>query len=379
MTTFLIFLSILLVLFIFYQVGNISDITAEIRGEEATQQSSNYWNARIGVVFMVLFLLYCVWSAYDMRNWMLGYGPHESASEHGNSLDTMFNVTLFFTGIVFVITHILLFWYAFKFQGKKGRLAKFISHDNKLEMIWTGVPAVVMTFLVMGGLKAWNNVMADVGSDENAIEIEATGYEFAWTIRYPGEDGKLGTKNYKLISGTNDIGQDWTDSKNYDDFKPDEIVLPVGKKVRVRITARDVLHNFYLPHFRVKMDAVPGIPTYFVFTPKITTEEYRNNLKKAPEYNEPTDPNDPNSKLKWETFEYELACAELCGKGHFSMRRVVKIVSEAEYKEWLKKQKSYYMSSIRNTEDDPNKGVKLALDPVEVKADTTTTIKKESL
>ena len=85
--------------------------------------------------------------------------------------------------------------------------------------------------------------------------------KFLWTLRYPGDDGVLGEKNFRLITGANNLGQDWNDKKNLDDFKPADLVLPVGKKVRVRITAKDVLHNFYLPHFRVKMDAIPGLPT----------------------------------------------------------------------------------------------------------------------
>ncbi|MBL7792051.1 MAG: OmpA family protein, partial [Saprospiraceae bacterium] len=101
------------------------------------------------------------------------------------------------------------------------------------------------------------------------------------------------------------------------------------------------------------MDAVPGMPTYFVFTPEMTTEEYRQKLRDYKEYQLP-DPNDPE-KMLWETFNYELACAELCGSGHFSMRRVVRIVEEAEYKAWLAQQQSYYLSSIRGTADDPNK------------------------
>ena len=282
---------------------------------------------------------------------MLGYGPHLPASEHGSILDKMFNVTLFFTGIVFVITHILLFYFGWKYSAKKGRKALFIPHDNKLEIIWTAIPAVVMTCLVVGGLDAWNEVMADVSDDDKYLEIEATGFQFGWNLRYPGADGLIGEKNYKLISSENPLGQNWKDEKNLDDFLATELVLPVGQKVRVRITAQDVLHNFYLPHFRVKMDAIPGMPTYFVFTPSKTTEEYRQELKKYAEYNVP-DPADP-LKMLWETFEYELACAELCGRGHYSMKRPVKIVSQEEYDTWLASQSSYYLSNIRFKESDP--------------------------
>jgi cytochrome c oxidase subunit 2 len=167
------------------------------------------------------------------------------------------------------------------------------------------------------------------------------------------------------MQGTPDLGQDWKDEKNLDDTHPAEIVLPVNKQVRVRITARDVLHNFYLPHFRLKMDAVPGMPTYFVFTPTKTTEEYRQELANYEEYQVPSDPNDPESDPLWKTFEYELACAELCGSGHYSMRRVVKIVSEDEYNDWLSQQQSYYMTSIRGSENDPWAGKALPIDGLE--------------
>ena len=165
----------------------------------------------------------------------------------------------------------------------------------------------------------------------------------------------MGATNYKLIDGTNPLGQDWNDIENLDDFHPSEIVLPVGKKVRVRITARDVLHNFYLPHFRVKMDAVPGMPTYFVFTPTKTTDEFRQQLKAFPEYQGPADETDPEGPRMWEAFDYELACAELCGRSHYAMRLPVKVVSEGEFNEWASNQPSFYASTIQGTDNDPLK------------------------
>lgn len=351
MTILLVIISIILIAVIIVQIGKVTELAAKIRGEEEMQYEVNRSQGGYMILFLVVFLIGCIVSAVYFKNYMLGYGPHLPASEHGSILDKMFNVTLFFTGIVFVITHILLFYFSWKYSAKKGKKALFIPHDNKLEIIWTAIPAVVMTFLVVGGLDAWNEVMADVSEDDKYLEIEATGFQFGWNLRYPGADGLIGEKNYKLISSENPLGQNWKDEKNLDDFLATELVLPVGQKVRVRITAQDVLHNFYLPHFRVKMDAIPGMPTYFVFTPSKTTEEYRQELKKYPEYNAP-DPADP-SKMLWETFEYELACAELCGRGHYSMKRPVKIVSQEEYDTWLASQSSYYLSNIRFKESDP--------------------------
>jgi cytochrome c oxidase subunit 2 len=361
MTALLAILCLFLITIIVVQIGKVTELATKIRGEEEVQRRSNRSQATYSLIFMVVFLLATIISAYYYKDSMLWYGPHEAASEHGGSLDYMFNITLFFTGIVFVITQIALFYFAYKYQGRKGRKATYMPHDNRLELIWTAIPAIVMTFLVIGGLDAWNEVMADVNPDEEYMEIEGTGYQFAWHLRYPGADGRLGARDYQLISSTNPLGQNWEDKKNLDDFHPSEIVLPVGKKVRVRITARDVLHNFYLPHFRVKMDAVPGMPTYFVFTPKTTTEEYRqklgalgpDGLPKYPEWHEPSDPDDPESPKRYENFNFELACAELCGSGHYAMRRIVRIVNEQEYDAWVDEQQSYYMSSIRNTDDDP--------------------------
>ncbi len=368
MTGLIAFICVVLIALVIVQIGKVTELANKIRGEEEAQEETNNWNALFSMIFLVVFLAGCIISAIYYAPFMLGYGPHVAASAHGPELDYLFNLTLFFTGIVFVITHIYLFWFAYKYRGRKGRVALYFPHSNKLEIIWTAVPAVVMTFLVVGGLDAWNEVMADVGENEEHIEIEATGMQFAWIMRYPGPDGALGTKYFKNITASNSLGMDFNDEKCWDDIvssAPGEVIkLPVGKKVRVRITARDVLHNFDIPHFRVKMDAVPGLPTYFVFTPTITTEEYRENLsvlKKDgtpmyPEWYELSDPEDPESNKRYEDFQYELACAELCGKGHYSMRRIIEVVSEEEWREWMAGQTSYYFSTIRGTDEDPHLG-----------------------
>lgn len=353
--TAIIITTLVLITIIIVQIGRLVELSSAIRGEEESVKESNKLNAYGMIAFMVFLLVGVVWSAIYYTDDLLGYGPNVPASEHGASLDKTFQITLFFTGVVFFITQILLFWFSYKYREQLGRKSLYMPHDNRLEFVWTIVPAVVMTFLVVNGLETWNTVMADVGEEEVAgedfIELEATGYQWAWILRYPGEDNLLGTRDYKMIDPANNpLGQDWTDTKNLDDFHPNDIVVPVGKKVRVRITARDVLHNFYLPQFRLKMDAVPGMPTYFVFTPKYTTDEYRMRLKDEPEWNTPVDPNDPESPMRWEAFDFELACAELCGKGHYSMRKIVKVVTEAEYEKWLSEQTPYYDQMVKGKE-----------------------------
>jgi cytochrome c oxidase subunit II len=327
MTTLIILASIVLLIVVAIQIGKISELSSKIRGDEGSKRDSNDFNAIFGVAFMVGFLIFCFATAWYYRNYLLGYGPLQSASAHGPGIHRLFNITLFFTLIVFVLTHIALYWFGYKYREQKGRKVLFIPHDNRLEVIWTAIPAVVMCGLVVGGLWVWNDVMADVKDGEDFIEIEATAHQFAWDIRYPGPDNALGTKYFRnIVPGTNDLGIDFNDPKSLDDVisSSGDIVLPKGKKIRVRITSKDVLHNFYLPHFQVKMDAIPGLPTYWVLTPTKTTEEYK----------------------KWEVFNFELACAELCGNGHFSMRRVVKIVSNEEYQKWAMTQKAFFPDNI---------------------------------
>lgn len=351
---FLIIIIAVLVAVFFVQIGKARELASVIREDNSEQYESNNFNAALGMVFMLGFLLICVVSFIYYIPYILGWGPNTAASKHGPSVDSMFNITLFFTAIVFFACQFLLFYFGWIYRGRKGARAKYWSHDERLEMVWMLIPAVVMTFLVVGGLRAWNEAMADVSDKEvigkDYIEIEATGMQFAWLLRYPGRDNKLGTKHFTKITGTNPLGQDWNDVKNIDDFHPSEIVLPVGKKVRVRINSRDVLHNFYLPQFRVKMDAVPGMPTYFVFTPTVTSDSMRSRYKNYPHWNIPDKKDE--TKKRYEAFEYELACAELCGRGHYSMRRVVKIVTEEEYENWHDEQEktSHYLANVYATD-----------------------------
>ncbi len=365
MTYLIAFIILVLLVVLVVQVGKVSELASSLRGEDEMDEGSNTKTGIYLVVFMVLFLALSAWSAYYYKDYMLGYGPWESSSEHGKDIDSLFNVTLIFTGIVFVVTQILLFWYSYKYRRREGKRAIFFAHDNRLELIWTAIPAIVMAYLVANGLVVWNNVMTDLGPNDEYLEIEATGYQFAWDMRHPGNDGQLGTKDYRLINVANNaLGVDWSDPRSHDDIVlsgSDKIVLPIDTTVRVRITSKDVLHNFYLPHFRVKMDAVPGMPTYFIFKPTKTTAQMRMELMAYPEWNVPADPTEPDGPKRWETFEYELACAELCGTGHYSMRRVVEIVEKDEYNKWLSEQKATYPSSVRGKDHDPLKG-KLLLD-----------------
>jgi len=276
----------------------------------------NKVNAFLFIFFLVVGFSLLIW--YSVANFHLYQRP--IASEHGVETDRLFWITMAITGVVFVITQILLFYFSYRYQHKPTNRALFFPDNNRLEFIWTIVPAVVLTALVVYGLFVWNNVMKP--APENAEIIEVMGYQFAWKVRYPGKDGELGAHDFRLIDATNEFGLDFKDRMAFDDFTPREMHLPKGKPVEFRIRARDVLHSVFAPHFRLKMDAVPGMPTRFWFIPTKSTADMR------------IETGNPD-------FNYEIACAEVCGRGHFSMRLLVVVDEPADYEKWKAEQQPW--------------------------------------
>jgi cytochrome c oxidase subunit 2 len=314
-------LTVVLVLVVIFQIAKASEYVSVLKGEKKAQEQSNRINATLMVVFLVLGLI----GVYICNELLKGKMLPEAASSQGKDIDRMMNVTLIITGIVFVITQILLFVFAYRFRATEKRQAYYYPHNNKLELVWTVVPAIVMTILVAIGLKHWFAITGD--APKNAMIVEVTGKQFNWMFRYPGKDGKLGKKNYTLIdeSKSNPLGQDWSDKANLDDIMPGDntLHLVVNKPVKLIIGSRDVIHDVGLPYFRLKMDAVPGIPTTLWFTPTITTAQM---IKKT---------GNPN-------FVYKLVCDQLCGKGHYSMLANIVVETQAEFDKWMAAQKSQY-------------------------------------
>ncbi len=301
------------------KILKVYEISREMQG-----QKSKFDSRRInGVLFGIALIagIYGVYWSYSVQGPM---SIHESASVHGLDIDYMFNITLILTTIVFILTHIALFGFSFKYRGSENRKAYFYPHNNSLERIWTITPAIVLTVLVLLGFFTWRGITNVSPEDQKkAINIEITGEQFKWSLRYAGFDNQIGTRNYKLTTPTNGLGIDFKDQKSWDDKLVSEIVIPVNKPVRFTIGSKDVLHSFYLPDFRVQINAVPGMPTYFQFTPRLTTTEVRVQ-RNNPEY------------------DYVLLCAKNCGAGHYNMQAKVTVVSEAEYATWLAKQALYY-------------------------------------
>ncbi len=342
MTAILLVAILIMIFVIIFQIAKASEYVSVLRGEEKVLKQNNRINAFLLITFLI-FGLIGVWWCNDMF-----YGKtlfvQGSASAEGEKIDLMLYITIGVTGVVFVITQVLLFYFSFKYQAKDDRKAYYFAHSNKLEFIWTIFPAIFLTVLVVFGLKYWFKMTGEAPA--NAIEVEVTGHQFGWEFRYPGADGFFGKKNYKLTSGINPLGVDFTDSASFDDIHVSGTMhIPVGVPVKLIINSQDVIHDVGLPHFRMKMDAVPGIPTTLWFTPLYTTDSMK-------------------IKTGNPDFTYEISCDQMCGKGHFSMRGVIIVDKMDDYKKWLAQQKPEYYTVF------PDKAPKTD-STAAVKSDTT--------
>jgi cytochrome c oxidase subunit 2 len=344
-TLFYVLLFLLLCLFIAI-IGKALKVYELTRETQGKPEGIN-WNNINGVLFAIFLVvgLYGVYWEYTVHGSMI---LPEAASEHGKRIDEMFNITLIITTIVFIVTHIILFFFTYYYKSKGNRKAYFYPHNNALERLWTIIPALVLTVLVLMGFLTWRSIFNKEADPNNKpLSIEVTSSQFQWDLRYPGADGVVGLKNYKKITSINALGIDFNDKNSLDDQVADEIVIPVNKPVRFILTSKDVLHSFYMPHFRVQLNTVPGMTSYFEFTPTITSEEMK------------VKTNDPN-------FKYILLCAKICGTNHYNMQKTVRVVSQEEYDAWVVKQALYLTNDLR-------KAFKLPViaEPVTAPADTT--------
>ncbi|GAB3930083.1 cytochrome c oxidase subunit II [Mucilaginibacter myungsuensis] len=304
------------------RIVKVYDLTNQLQGKTATN-----WNNIMAIgfaVFLVIGMFGAFWSFIVQGSMNLP----ESASVHGVKTDNMFNITFGITVIVFIITQILLFGFSYFYRGRKDRRAYFYPHNNTIEKVWTIIPAIVLTVLVVFGFFTWRTITnsVDVKGD---INIDVTGHQFAWELRYPGADQKLGKKHYKLVGGSNNLGVDFKDKNSFDDMRADTLVIPVGRTIRLNIIAQDVIHSVYMPHFRLQINAVPGLPTYFKFEPTITTAQMK-------------------AKTNDAKFEYLLYCSKICGDGHYNMKKIVKVVTPTEYNNWLLQQKPYLNDALKS-------------------------------
>lgn len=379
MTTFLIYLVLILGIVALVQLVRVSEISNFLNGDDGivvTDKETNSLSYGL-VIFIFGYFAFYAWLVWRFWEILLP----ESASEHGVAVDTLFNLNMLVITISFVITHLVMAFLVFRYAKTRNKVATFKSHDNTLELIWTIVPTMILGVLIVYGINIWNSAMRVV--PEDSINIELYARQFDWTARYAGKDNILGKANFRMINGTNTLGiisKNSIDSrlaaydtdileleesrasvfpggandeeildvialrkkhKGYvmqlkansevEDYSvaDDDILvkvefhIPINKPVSFQIRSQDVIHSAYMPHFRAQMNAVPGMMTQFYFTPTITTAEMR-------------------TKLGNPEFNYLLFCNKICGTAHYNMQMNIVVESEEDYQKWLSEQSKFY-------------------------------------
>lgn len=258
------------------------------------------------VVFTVLFSFFSPWWFTPLAsNW--------------GSIDLTLIITFIITGIVFVAVMMFTAFAIFKYHHREGMTADYEPENKKLEGWLTGLTAIGIAIMLAPGLIVWADY---VNVPDDAVEFEAIGQQWSWTFRLPGEDGDFGEVDHLLISYENPFGLKLDDPAGRDDLiiETDEVHLLLDQPVKAMLRSVDVLHDFYVPQFRAKMDLVPGITTYFWLTPTRT-----------------------------DTFE--ILCAELCGIGHSDMRGTVVVDTAEDYAVWLAEQTLFGETEVAQTYD----------------------------
>ncbi|MGL2987385.1 cytochrome c oxidase subunit II [Flavobacterium sp. RSSA_27] len=342
MTSLLVIIVLVLLAVALWQLTKIFDLTqVGSKSNDSQIATDNDNNIQGYLMFGFLAFIY-IFTIYSLLKW--GDLPlHTPASEHGGTVDNLMNITWILIFTVQAITQVLLHYFAFKYRGNKDKKALYFADNNKLEAVWSVIPAVVLAGLILYGLYAWTNIMF-IDDEEDTVVIELYAQQFKWTARYAGADQVLGKANVRLIDGVNSVGMDLADKNAQDDFLTTEIHIPKGKKVHFKMRSQDVLHSAYMPHFRAQMNCVPGMVTEFAFTPIYTTAEYRElpfMIEKVARIN------DLRAKKSTElvakggtaldpyTFDYLLLCNKICGASHYNMQMKVVVDTPEDYKKWL--------------------------------------------
>jgi len=231
------------------------------------------------------------------------------ASTFAGSIDTGFLAILIITGITFVLVEVGLIVFVIKYRARPGRKAHYTHGSAPAEIIWTAIPAVTMVILGIVSNGLWVKIKGRTSVPAGSYTIGVHAKQFEWWFTYPGPDGKLGRTDPSLVEKTsNPTGLDQNDPASKDDIVlRNQLHVPTGRPVVLYLTAEDVIHSFYVPQFRVRQDAVPGLEIKVWF--------------------EATVPG-----------EYELGCSMLCGSGHYKMRARVFAHSQAEFDTWTAEQ-----------------------------------------
>ncbi len=344
MTSLLVIIVLVLISVAIWQLTKIFDLTQIGTPVNSTQVANDKDNNIQGyMMFGFLAFLY-IFTIYGLLTWghLVLSNP---ASEHGLVIDKLMNITWVLLFTVQAITQVLLYYFGFKYRGKKENQALYFADNDNLEKIWSIIPAVVLAGLILYGLFAWTNIMFVDEKTEDVIVVELYAKQFAWEARFSGKDNVLGKANVRYIEGVNTLGVDIEDPNAQDDKNvTGEFHIPKGKKILFKMRSQDVLHSAFMPHFRAQMNCVPGMVTQFAFIPTITTEEMRNNpdiIEKVANINKIREAKskllvaDGKPALDPYTFDYLLLCNKICGASHYNMQMKIVVDTPSDYKKWL--------------------------------------------
>lgn len=316
MTKILIAIVVLLVIVALVQITRVSELLAELKNEDVNEVTDSD-NKTQGFLYLIIgmgFIFFVVWQMIEWNHLLLP----DAASVHGAKIDILMQFTMGMILVVFFILTPMLFFFAYRYRGNKKKTAYFFAHNNKLELIWTVIPTIVLTGVIIYGLKTWDETMNVDTSDAKVIELYSE--QFKWTARSSGQDNKLGGSDFRLVTDENATGVDMQDKNSFDDKLLREVHLVVDKPVLLKFRSRDVIHSAFLPHFRVQMNCVPGLMTQFAFTPTKTTKQMK--------------------QEEGEDFEYVLLCNKICGAAHYNMQMSFIVETQDEYDSWIASQKT---------------------------------------
>lgn len=331
------------------KIFEVSNLGKKKDDSQVANHKDNDLQGKLMFAFLVFIYLVTIFSFVSYSKVLLP----ESASEHGVTYDSLFFISFALIMFVQIITQALLHYFSYKYRGLKNTKATFITHNNRLEFIWTIIPAIVLFGLILYGMTTWSQIM-NFEEDEDALVIELYAQQWNWKARYAGNDNVLGDANVRFLNdydGRNTVGIDSSDPNGLDDVVvTQEFHLPVNRKVIFKFRSQDVLHSAYMPHFRAQMNCVPGMITQFSFTPTVTTEEMRQNadvVDKVTRINKIRYDKSQELIAKGEEslepyqFDYLLLCAKICGASHYNMQMKIVVESEKDFNKWIDKQKTF--------------------------------------
>jgi cytochrome c oxidase subunit 2 len=343
MTSLLVIIVLVLLSIALWQLTKIFDLTQVGEVSDDSQVANDNDNNVQGYLMFGFLAFIYIFTIYGLLKWG-NLVLHTPASEHGPQIDNLMNITWVLIFIVQAITQVLLHYFAFKYRGNKNNKALYFADNNKLEAIWSIIPAIVLAGLILYGLYAWTNIMF-IDDDEDTVVVELYAQQFKWTARYAGADEVLGKANVRYIEGVNTLGVDLEDPYAQDDIVVSELHIPKGKKIHFKMRSQDVLHSAFMPYFRAQMNCVPGMVTEFAFTPTYTTDEYRElpyMIDKVANINAIRTKKSAELVAKGETaldpytFDYLLLCNKICGVSHYNMQMKIIVDTPEDYKKWLK-------------------------------------------